>query len=61
MTSSFKSKVDDYVRQFQEGRWVSVVVIAVGGLLTIWLLGKSSRIIGQAIHEFKFLRNAYRA
>ena len=51
----------EFMEKVEEGRWLKIFAIGAGGLLTIWILGKSSKVIAQAITEFKILKNAIRA
>jgi hypothetical protein len=42
----------------EKNKWVRYAAITGGGLLLIWVMGKSSKLIAKTILEFKILRNA---
>lgn len=42
----------------EDNTWIKYLIYVGGGILVIWIMGKSSRILGDAIFNFKHLKNA---
>jgi hypothetical protein len=46
------------IELFEDNRWVKYLVYAGGTIIGIWVLGKASKLISDAILNFKTLNNA---
>jgi hypothetical protein len=55
ITDSDREKI---IELFEDNSWVKYLVYGGGAIIGIWLLGKASKLISDAILNFKTLHNA---
>ena len=49
---------EQLIELFEDNRWVKYLVYGGGAIIGIWLLGKASKLISDAILNFKTLHDA---
>jgi hypothetical protein len=58
ISESDREKLTEF---FEDNSWVKYVVYAGGAIIGIWVLGKASKLISDAIFNFKSLHNAIKS
>ena len=56
-----ESDIERLIELFEDNKWVKYLVYAGGTIIGIWVLGKASKLLSDAIMNFKTLHYAIKS